>query len=288
MDGLILFYTNCLLPKPLLKESLRRASAAAGRANYGLIVSSHLPVSNSYTDCSVDFDGLVNEDPGEALSEFMDVFSVSENLGSHAMNLVTGLLVYSPETIVTQIVHALEVSNIGSHLPVVLWEHDVMYPEEYVGSVSAQIRNGVEFVLYHDHVFADRFGYFKPNMHFWHLSRYSAQKGALYAHFGRKLKMGSTGVLEPVPREFYQGDGDQGNVVDSYAIVRGKPVLDIKHGANASGQFLIDNHREKDPEWGNCCDSVLQYLLDEEYDTFLERKPDVGYGLFTTSSASDW
>jgi len=234
-----------------------------------------------------EFDGLVNENPESSLAAFMDSFDVSVDLPENAVNFVTGLLNYSPETILTQITHAIKMSHVDSDKPVVLWEHDVMYPDGYIGKVCAPIVEGCDYSLYYDHVFADCDGFYKPSMHFWHLSRYAARISSLYGHFYAKIGLGSTGILEPVPAEFANGDERPGDIVHNYGVVHGAPVLDIKHGANASGQILVDGRSVYNAVWGDFS-RIGCLLADPEYDKFLKSRPDIGYGLFTCKSSDDW
>jgi hypothetical protein len=247
-----------------------------------------MPVSDRTTNCSVDFDGLVNDEPNKHLASFMGKFDLKVSLPRSAINVVTGMLVYSPETILSQIVHALEISQVDRNKPVILWEHDVMYPPGYVEAMSAPIRNGVDYSVYYDHVFADRDGFFKPKIHFWHLSRYAAKISALHSHFNTKIRFKSTGILEPVPREFDNGEAGSGDIVDSYEVVHGLPVLDFKHGANAAGQILVDEHADAHPQWGLYNGDISGLFTDDNYSDFLQAKPDVGYGLFIAKSEDEW
>jgi hypothetical protein len=287
MNGLIVYYTNCLLPKPMLKRTIEDAISASRKSGFGLVISSHLPISQKMIGCEVDFDGLVQDDVDERLSCFFGGFDVRVDLPDDAINVVTGILTYSPETILSQIVHAMEISQVSMKMPVVLWEHDVLYPDGYIEKVCAPISAGRDYSLYYDHVFADQDGFFKPNMHFWHLSRYAAKISALHEHFSAKIRFGSMGILEPVPAEFANGDERPGDVVDNYAVVYGSPVVDFKHGANASGQMIIEGRSDNNASWGDFS-PYSRLFDDEDYESFLASKPDVGYGLFTCKSSDAW
>lgn len=287
MDGIISLYTNCLLPKPLLKYNLISAIKEAESNGYGLVVSSHVPISDKYVDCSQDFVNVENKNPSASLSDFLDNFDVSIDLPKGTINIVTGVLKYSPETILKQIIHSMDVFEIDRNNPVILFEHDVMYPQGYIEAMSQPIKNGFDYTVYYDHIFANREGFFKSNMHFWHLSRYAAKINSLHNYFSKKLEHGSMGVLEPVPRELNNGESEDIDIVDNYKIINGQTVLDFKHGANAAGQFLVDDHYQKDDQWGDFY-SYSKLFEDDDYDRFLNSNPSIGYGLFIKDASDEW
>lgn len=287
MKATILFYTNCLLPKPMLKESLCRAVSVAKNMGWELIISSHLPIfTDSYRDCRLDFDHLAWSEIDARFGSFLLTQSPSLSSSDGVENFVTGVLSYSPESILTQIVHAIEHSSPDTDA-VFLWEHDVLYPNGYVQSMIKAIEGGADYALYHDHIFLDTEGFFRPGVHFWHLSRYAAKKDVLKDHFARKIELNRYEILEPVPIGHTTGEESPSDIVDNVKIVHGDPVVDIRHGGNASGQILVDTHTDGDPLWGDA--SAYAGLFDDkEYEHLLTSKPAIGYGLFTISSSEIW
>jgi hypothetical protein len=288
MTPTLLFYTNALLPKPLLRHTLSRASETADKIGAELLVSSHVPLMTSeVSDCSGAFGHLAWRDVDPRFAGFLETQEPFLDPGPRQCNVVTGILSYSPETILTQIIHGIQQSSARTDC-VLLWEHDVLYPEGYVETMCEALEDS-DFAIYEDHLFLDAEGYFKPQTHFWHLSRYGAKKHALAFHFHRKVVQSNYGVLEPVPAGQGNGEETELDIVESFRICGGDPVLDVRHGANASGQILVDEHSDRHPCWGKLKKNGLPELLeDPDYDAFLESKPMIGYGLFTIKSSEVW
>jgi hypothetical protein len=292
MTPTILYYTHALLPKPLLQRTLREASEAAEAIGGELMVVSHVPL---FEDTAAIQDGASAFGPhawgstDPRFRRFLDTVGPCHKPKANERNIVTGILKYSPEAILEQIRYGISHSSPETDC-VLLWEHDVLYPCGYAETMCETLEEtGAEFVIYHDHLFLDDEGYFKPETHFWHLSRYGALKQRLALHMGYKVATGEMSVLEPVPKGMGNGDEAPCDIVDSFAITGGNPVLDIRHGANASGQILVDEHSDRHPYWGKLKKNRLLELLDDpDYDEFLQSKPMIGYGLFTIKSSEVW
>jgi len=282
MKATIVYYTNCLAPKQLIDRTLSEAMAVACKNDWKLIVSSHLPLFEETIDCRVDFHHLVNDEPDPDILAYLDSWSGRRRSipDECVQNYVTGILSYSSETILTQIVHAIDMA--GDTDAVLLWEHDVLYPPDYAERMVESIRKGNDFAVYSDHMFMDDEGFFKHGTHFWHLSRYGGTPQAMKSHFELKIALGNYSLLEPVPRGQETGEESESDIIDSFEILEGSPVVDIKHGSNASGQILVDGHFDEFPGWGLFSD--FEYLVNEkEYVDFVNSKPEMGYGLFTIS-----
>jgi len=251
-------------------------------------VSSHVPLmTDRVADCSAAFSHLAWHGVDSRFSKFLNTQAPFFKPKPRQRNVVTGILSYSPETILTQIVHGIRQSSSKTGC-ILLWEHDVLYPEDYVEKMCASLERAA-FAVYEDHLFLDDEGYFKPDTHFWHLSRYGARKADLAAHFHRKIVQGDYNVLEPVPEGHENGEESSLDIVENFEMVGGDPVLDIRHGANASGQIIVDEHADRHPYWGKLKKNGLPELFeDAEYREFLESKPMIGYGLFTIKSSEIW
>jgi len=272
----------------MLVENVRRAITVAKKNDWDVVISSHLPIFKSnYIDSRLDFDHLQAQHIDDRLAKFLINYSPFMTSGTMVTNLVTGTLTYSPESILTQIIHGIEHSSSSSEY-VILWEHDVMYPEGYAERMVEELDKGHDYAVYRDHLFMDRDGFFKPGVHFWHLSRYAAKKDVLQSHFTQKIELEQYEILEPVPKGHTTGEEAMEDIVDDCPVVDGEhPVLDIRHGANASGQIIVDAHMDTDTYWGDA-ENFKKFFEDREYDSFLTSKPEVGYGLFTISSADIW
>jgi hypothetical protein len=290
------------LPKPLLRRTLREASGAAEAIGGELLVSSHVPLmTNQVSDCSEHFREHAWDDVDPRFKKFLDTVEPCLEPKDHQRNVVTGLLKYSPQAILEQICHGIRQSFAKTDC-VLLWEHDVLYPCGYAETMCETLEEtGADFALYGDHLFLDDEGYFKPQAHFWHLSRYGARKHPLAFHFRRKIDIDEMSVLEPVPEGMGNGEEAPCDIVKSFAVTGGNPVLDVRHGANASGQILVDDiidkngdvvtksHSDRHPYWGKLKQNrFLGLLEDSDYAEFLASKPMIGYGLFTIKSSEVW
>jgi hypothetical protein len=277
MKTTIVCYTHCLGPKTLIKKTIRDAMNVADKNGWNMVISSHLPVLSSYEDCRDDFRDLWLDSPDGKRLSFLDTWRGNEikSIGS-AVNVVTGILEYSYKSIISQIVHAI--NRFPDTDRVILWEHDVIYPKGYAESMEKALENN-DYALYKDSVFMDDEGYFDTAMQFWYLSRYAARKDALLDCFSKKLKGDGLDNFEPVMKGLVDDSGDDFDS-DSYEIVSGPPVIDVKHGSNASGQIIIDKHSRKHPHWGKCDKYVKLVMEEKEYIEYVISNPDVGWGLF--------
>ena len=67
-------------------------------------------------------------------------------------------------------------------------------------------------------------------------------------------------------------------IFDNYElIVTDIPVLDIKHGTNTSGNMIVDDYFDTHSHWGH--KNEILSLIDDNYNEFVSRKPELGYGL---------
>ena len=281
MGPTIVYYTNGLLPKPLLHRTLAAASEAAAKADGSLVVSSHIPLFEwNVMDCSAEFSDLACARPDPRFLEFLATVRPFHKPSAKEVNLVTGHLNYSLLAIAKQIVHAAS-QSVALDPAVILFEHDVLYPENYIGDMREAL-GAAEFAVYYDCVFLDCDGFFKPGFQFWHLSRYAAKKLAIISHFGQKIHDRAFQTLEPILAMHRDGDPATANeIISNYEVCSGPPVLDIKHGTNASGQLLVDDHYSSFDYWGDLKDNGLLQLLDDpEYAKLMAGWPELGWGLF--------
>lgn len=276
MSTALLFYTNNLLPAPLLNETLERMFRTAWRCDCVQIASSHFPITPRFVDASNDEflepcrRDLFSFDPCIA-----EAYVRNPECGIQTdIALVTGRLKYSPETIARQIVHALKKTTCEK---IILMEHDVFYPDDYVPLMSAAL-DEVPFALYDNFLFMNQDGFFGTDMDFCHLSRYAGRREAMEDFFLSKIEEDRFAILEPVFLEYYSGDPDA-DIVKGTVVHGEVPVLDIKHGANASGQILVGEHRLMDDYWG-FHPKYLPFFDDPAYEAFLKTDATLGYGLF--------
>jgi len=279
MKTTIVCYTNCLAPKALVVKVVRDAMRTAEKNGWNMVLSSHLPILSSHEDCRSDFKSIRCDSPEDRDAVFLDTWSGKEiaPIGS-SVNLVTGILKYSFESILSQITHAI--SRFPDTEAVVLWEHDVIYPQGYAESMVKALSKG-DYAVYRDNVFLDDEGFFSTGMQFWYLSRYAARKSPLMECFGGKMESRDFENLEPV-LDGLVGERGENFDSDSYKIVEGPPVIDVRHGANASGQIIVDRHSRKNSHWGKS-DKYVKLIMDKDYIDYVTSKPEVGYGLFISS-----
>ncbi len=281
MNVTIVYYTNCLAPKTLLNRTLEMAMKTALDNDWNLVVSSHFPMLTESLDCGVDFHHLRCQSPDRRNVKYLNTWNAYPSLVpvGKAKNYVTGILTYSFEAILTQITHAI--STVPETDIVLLWEHDVIYPDGYAESMVKAIGDH-DYVVYEDYVFLDDEGFFKPGMDFWYLSRYAARKEAIMSCFETKIELENYDILEPILEGLVCPEGDYDS--DNYTKVSGPPVIDVKHGANASGQILVDNHDSSCDAWGDA-KPYIDLIMDKDYIEYVTSRPEVGYGLFVSGQS---
>jgi len=276
MDTALLFYTNNLLPAPLLNEAILRMHEAAWKHGCFQILSSHFSLTTCFVDVSDDeFLAPCREDIFDFDPCIMEAYVKDPDCKFQTdVAVVTGRLRYSPETIARQIVHALRRTNLDK---IILMEHDVFYPDDYIPIMSAAL-DDAEFALYDNYMFMDPEGFFGTDMEFRHLSRYAARRESFEEFFMSKIEEDRFSILEPVFTQHFTGDPDA-DMVEGVVVTGEVPVLDIKHGANAAGQILVGKHRLMDDNWG-FHPKYLPLFEDPGYETFLGTDATLGYGLF--------
>jgi len=289
-EGLSLFfYTNNLLCKPLLESTLKEAIKSC-KENYELIITSHYPVLEKFTEIPMEegeYKDDINYKTGERYkSKIYD--HIVEDLqiktdNPNIKNYVVGRLPYSVESLFTQIVLSCEKAKYNH---VILLEHDCFYPENYISVVKKYlIEHNYDFTYCSfARCFLDSSGFFTIDDNValgYLLSSCSGKKELLKNLFQRKLdllKEKKVILCEPL-LDIHSSLKAKGLEEYKREIIIKKhlcidvfiknAILDIRHELNASdGPSAYDHKYFQDHEyWGNSkkyIDMIKELKVDEE------------------------
>ena len=269
----IFYYTNNVLPKKILEKTLNDCiKIVEENSDTELIITSHLPLTKSYDDVSGNFSSFLDKRLSEVYSS-LELDIECPRIHSY----VVGNLPHVVSSIVYQILFSLDKCS-GEN--VIMFEHDVLYPDTYFKEVVSELDKGYEFIYYNNAVNFSQLGFSKDEKSFY-LSRFSGKKKCWKALYDYLEKSGSTdiepgfeGTKEIVKRDTLY--------FKNYKIVDGKnPALDIDHGLNTSGKYITGDNYSVDPYWGNMMS--ISSLFDDNYVSFTNYNKIFRYGLHGVS-----
>jgi len=195
MKNTIFFYTNNLLHRNLLRETLLSAIDRAESSNSKLLVTSHFPLFKSYLDVSSEFGGEREDNLPEDYKKLCIKDLDLENKPC-ITNYVTGKLPYKPKTILDQLIFSCDHCDTDN---IILFEHDCFYPAEYVNIVEEQlVPFDITFCM-SSYCMVNKKGFYVCEPHPY-LSSFSGKRNVLGCIFKEKKKMYGDIVrmLEPV------------------------------------------------------------------------------------------
>jgi hypothetical protein len=163
---------------------------------------------------------------------------------------------------------------------IIMMEHDVLYPKEYLDETVAVLDEGYGFACAKNHLLFTLMG-FSESIHSYHLSRFSGKKKSWLDFYNRVAIENSTQV-EPSLKGI-EGFGQRDLIeYEDYKIYNSShPVLDISHGLNTTGKPFNPNLYDLDEYWGD--KSEILALFDEDYVNFTNKNAIFNYGLHSVS-----
>lgn len=271
MKNTVLICTNNLVPKNLLKRVVENAVDQAMKlGDTQVVIVSHYPVVENYEKVDLP-------DCKDQIHEKLQSTIIKEPFIKQLpllSNYVVGEKEYAIDTIFKQMLFGS--SKVDSE-SIIVMEHDILYPPNYLKKVSAIIRTGFDICFWGSSCFFSLKGFFKiKNVA---LSRYSFRKSFFDQLFFDKMTRKSL-VTEPLlleyePFVFLKTDE---KFFSNYAIVHETDVLDIKHGLNTSGQCNVEKYENEHPFWGKIED--VSRLIDDNYKETVNKNVSYSYGLW--------
>jgi hypothetical protein len=200
------------------------------------------------------------------------VFS-PEGFSSDHFNYVVGECEYNHSTIYRQLL-------LGAHCyadNIIIMEHDVLYPMNYAKTVSGILDSGMDLCYWARGKYFSDLGFFDlPNI--MTLSRFSMKRKQFVKVFENK-KDKDLKFVEPALRGIeIQGDFSQEIVTDNFAMVYGIDTLDIRHGLNVSGNYIVENYSQGHSYWGDY--SEIYPMIDGPCRRLVESHPSYNYGIW--------
>lgn len=272
----ILICTNNLVPKRLISTVLHCAiRQAEDVGNTNVVVVSQYPVISQYLNAELSGSKSPEESKHSKLSSvilkepFFD--SMCDVCGDKAkfVNVVVGERAYAIDTIYRQLL--LGTMYCGDK--VAICEHDVFYPSGYLKRVFGVLDSGRDICFWESSIYLSYQGYFRmPNNGMF--NRFSFCNEFLQKHLRDKISRENL-CIEPALRGFsktLQGEPEYGN----YEVVEGVDILDIKHGFNTGGYFMVDDYMDEHSYWGN--KHIYLDLIDDEYRQATQKNPSCFYG----------
>lgn len=272
MKNAIIVCTHNLVPEKIFKRSLDLVfKQVECLPDTEVIIVSHYPVLDEYSLCKAD--GF--KEKKRYLLEDCIIkapFVVKSEVKIPIVNLVIGPAEFSIETIYKQMLLAAHSTNANY---ICIAEHDVFYPENYFKICFGSLSNGIPLCYWKRASLLSVNGFFNIQ-DIITLSRFGFDKNLFVRLYEKKLANEKC-LFEPV-----LGSADHKDLIDEvvkdYCFIYSNDVLDIKHGANATGQIIVDDFYFSHPYWGDF--DKISGLFDNKYLNSVSKNPSIGYGLF--------
>jgi len=125
-NTIVIFYTNSILARSILKKSLETTVENCAKSNSDLIIVSHYPLTDHPQETSIS----AKKGSGP-LSQFAVKDLVVDTKDINCKEYVVGSLVPSYESIFSQLLLGCEKAETKN---IILAEHDCLYPEDYLST----------------------------------------------------------------------------------------------------------------------------------------------------------
>ena len=269
----LLYYTNNLTPRGLLKKTLLGVlGVAAQRNDLNVLVCSQFANSEYPQYISLE----EPEPEWEQIDRFLvkDIFFNEHSQNFPIQTYVIGKLPRLLTSLVRQLVFCLERVETET---VIFVEDDILYPSDYFDKVIEELNNGAPIVYAEPFTMFNMWGFYNPDGELY-LSRYSGRTDLFLKHFRQEQICFKH--FEPLLRGKISGPGYDGeDMYADYALVElDNPVLDIRHGLNMIGVPLHPDMRTEDPYWGKMED-ILKLINDPSLMEYLEENRKMLTGL---------
>lgn len=278
MKYTIIINTHNLVPEKMFVHVLKSVFLNAIKWDCEVIIVSHFPVLDKYEEVDIS-DSLI-----EHHLEFEDViikgpvFSV-DDFDIKIKNYVVGERRYSLHTICDQIMIGLKNSNTDR---IIIMEHDVLYPEEYICDICSPLDLGADFSCWKNAILLGMVGYYRILN--WVTFGRIAWKSSFLEKYLISLKKDVFVDMVPdislrgcagVPEKFCEFNSV--GLTAKYGVVEGTDVLDFRHGLNTYGNVLLNECFDSHPVWGDKMKWID--LIDKNFSRVTMRNPLYAYGL---------
>jgi len=273
MKNAILICTNNLIPKNLLRYVVENAINQSIRVgDTEIVVVSHYPVVENFKTAEIaECKNQIHEKLQQIIIKEPVVKPFSDVKIS---NYVIGEKEYSIDTIFKQMLFG---SSKTDSETIVVMEHDILYPPNYVFKSSGIINSGFDICFWQSSCFFSLKGFFRvKNMA---LSRYSFNREFFDGLFTEKMLKKSL-ITEPFLTDYesviFMNTDER--FYGNHAVVVETEVLDIKHGFNTSGQCVVEKCENDHPFWGKIED--VAKLIDDNYKDAMSKNTNYSFGLW--------
>lgn len=269
----LLYYTHNLVPKPLLLKSLFSILETSKKLGLELVITSQFPLSKN-----PEYESICMESSRENIDKFVvwgEFFDEKDY--PNAKTFVIGRFPRLLTSLVKQLVYTLKKVNTQN---VIFTEHDVLYPEGYFEAVLEKLNSGSSLVYAANSIMFCRDGFYSiPKSVF--LSKFSGNTKFFLDHFSKKAV--NIGCFEPIlwgisPISPFAKINPQDICRDFTVLELLNPVLDIKHGLNTSGHYIVSKYQDSNSYWGSK-DEILKLISNEELEKFFVENPNILIGL---------
>lgn len=254
----IFYYTNNLVPPKLLKHSFLNALKHCKDNNCELIVTSHYPITQSYTTVFLGNNNLTSN----PIYQYIVNLSIpdSELEGVNIKNYVVGQLPYSHESIIKQILFSIDKCSSNN---IILFEHDTLYPINYIPTVERFLNDYNKDMTYcgFNITLLNKDGYFNIENGSFVLGTCAFKKNIIKGIYERKLELIKSNkpyTFEPLldihsvhKRNFYKDEIIVKNHICIDTFLKDKCILDIKHNLNTDGMIIGENYHHYHSYWGD-------------------------------------
>lgn len=270
MKNIIVICTNNLVPPLLFRKVLTNAFTQADMVGDTFVsVVSHYPVFDNFV---YNRQSNLVEKQHKQFSDVLlktPIFDPSMFSSQHA-NIVVGECEYNCNTIYSQLLLGTNFDR-GN---VIIMEHDVLYPINYLKIVSSVLNSGLDACYWNSGKFFSENGFYDV-FGVMTLSRFAMRWNSFRRVYENKLEKGIA-FVEPGLKGIVNDENREDIITDNFAMLNGLDTIDVRHGLNVSGNYLVDSYSDYHEYWGSA--EEIKPLIHGTYGDFVEKHPTYGYG----------
>lgn len=273
----IVICTNNLVPPLLFRKVLMNAFTQADmRICTNVVVVSHYPVFEKFERIGDLIEDNFKHESHPKYAEIMNkeaIFDPKPFVSSYR-NIVVGECEYSQDTIYKQLLIGAQFASNNT----IIMEHDVLYPVDYVRKVSGILNSGIDLCYWANGKFFSNCGFFEiPDI--MTLSRF-AIKTDLFIEIYRNKVRHNLKFVEPILSGLNVfGDVSKEKITDNFAMVYGTDTIDVRHGLNVTGNFIVEDYSDFHEYWGS--EDEIKPLISGTYKEFVEKHPSCNFGIWS-------
>lgn len=251
----IFYYTNNVVPPKLFNHTFRQALKHCKDNNCELIITSHYPITQSYT--AFPLSDYIPSSHSIYKHIVLDIsIPDAEIKNDNVKSYVVGQLPYSHESIIKQILFS-ESKCAGENI--ILMEHDCLYPDTYIPTVERFLNTYNVTYCSFNIAFLNSSGFFNIENGSFILSTCAFKRDILKGIYDKKLELIKNNkpymfepILDIAPKHrqaFYKDEVIVKKHICIDTFLKNKSPLDIKHNFNTDGMLISKNYYHSHPYW---------------------------------------